>query len=185
MQTILAFVDFSEVTRAVLQAALEIARAFEMKLLLLHVSTPDANAEGREIRANVSRRGVASEMHRYHRELQILSLECTRLGADVTALLVRGHSARGNPVPKMLKEAARIRPALIVMGTHGHGRLHEALLGSASAAILHKAACPVLLIPSRAAKPVWPGPSDERQRPRAKRASGPSHPPTGRREKTN
>jgi hypothetical protein len=136
--------------------------------LLLHVSTPDADREGEENRTDVSRRGVASQMRRSHRELEIVSMECSKLGVDATALLVRGTSPRGNPVPKLLKEVARRRPDLIVMGTHGHGRLHEALLGSASAAVLRKAACPVLLIPSRATKPVWPERSDERRLPRTK-----------------
>jgi len=53
VQTILTFVDFSDVTPAVLKAAVEIARAFQMKLLLLHVSTPDADVEGQEIRTDV------------------------------------------------------------------------------------------------------------------------------------
>jgi nucleotide-binding universal stress UspA family protein len=159
MQKLLAFIDFSAVTPAVLKAATEIARAFDMKLVLLHVSTPDAEYEGNEIRTDLSRHGVAAEMRRQHRALHILALECRKLGVDATALLVKSASARGNPAPKIVREAARLRPSLIVMGTHGHGRFHELLLGSASSAVVHKAGCPVLLIPSRATKPLWPGAS--------------------------
>ena len=184
MQTILTFVDFSDVTPAVLKAAVEIARAFQMKLLLLHVSTPDADVEGQEIRTDVSREGVASQMHRLHRELQILSLECSKLGVDAMALLVRGTSSRGNPVPKMIREVGRIRPALVVMGTYGHGRIHEALLGSASGAVVHKAVCPILLIPSRATSPVWPSRFDDHSGMRTRRPIQKPSVPSGRRKKS-
>jgi nucleotide-binding universal stress UspA family protein len=36
---------------------------------------------------------------------------------------------------------------LIVMGSHGRGALHRALLGSVSEGVLHKATCPVMIIP--------------------------------------
>jgi universal stress protein A len=168
MRTLLAFVDFSEVTAAVVKAATEIARVFQMDLVLLHVSTPDAEYEGHGFRADTSRRGIASEMRKVHGTLHAMAADLAKSGISATALLVRGTSARGNVVPKMLREAARIRPSLIVMGTHGYGRLHEALLGSASEAVVHKVKCPVLLVPSRATKPVWPQHSDDRPRPQTK-----------------
>ncbi|MGA2230001.1 MAG: universal stress protein [Tepidisphaeraceae bacterium] len=159
MQKLLAFIDFSQTTPAVLKAANAIAGAFDMKLLLVHVSTPDAEYEGDKIRTNLSRHEVAAEMRRHHRALHILALECRKLGVDATALLVKSVSARGNPAPKIVREAARLRPSLIVMGTHGHGRLHDLLLGSASSSVVRKARCPVLLIPSPATEPPWPASS--------------------------
>jgi nucleotide-binding universal stress UspA family protein len=180
VQKLLAFVDFSDATSAVLTAAIEIARAFQMKLIILHVATPDDPYECGKFREDTSPRSVASEMRRFHRALQIMSLESIKLGVDAQPLLVRGTAPFGNPVPKLLGELLRRKPALIVMGAYGHSRLHEALLGSASAAVLRKAICPVLLIPSRATKPVWPECSDERRLPRTKVASTKPLPPTGK-----
>jgi nucleotide-binding universal stress UspA family protein len=37
---------------------------------------------------------------------------------------------------------------LLVMGSHGHSRVHRALLGSVSEKVLHKAAVPVLMLRS-------------------------------------
>ena len=37
---------------------------------------------------------------------------------------------------------------LLVMGSHGHSRVHRALLGSVSERVLHKAAVPVLMLRS-------------------------------------
>ena len=156
MATALAFVDFSDATITIVRMAREIAHALGMKLILMHVSTPDAEAEDREIRADISRHGIAVEMHRYLRELDILALECTKLGVETTPLLVRRRSIRGSPVRKMVRELKRVKPALIIMGTHQHGRLAEAMFGSASAKVVHKAACPILLIPSQNRSVKWP-----------------------------
>jgi nucleotide-binding universal stress UspA family protein len=166
MTTALAFVDFSDATVTVVRMAREIARALGMKLILMHVSTPDADAEGREIRTDVSRHGIAVEMHRYLRELDLLALECTKLGVETTALLVRGRSSRGSPVRKMVSELKRVKPALIVMGTHQHGRLVQAMFGSASTRVIHKASCPILLIPSQNPSIEWiaNSPKQPRQR---------------------
>jgi nucleotide-binding universal stress UspA family protein len=147
MATALAFVDFSDATITVVRMAREIAHALGMKLILMHVSTP---------RADISRHGIAVEMHRYLRELDILALECTKLGVETTPLLVRGHSIHGSPVRKMVGELKRVKPALIIMGTHQHGRLVEAMFGSASAKVVHKATCPILLIPSQNCSVKWP-----------------------------
>src|SRR5580692_284066 len=137
MAVALAFMDFSEPTGTVVRMAREIAQAFGMKLILMHVSTPDVETEGARFRTDVSRQGVAGEMHRYHRELQMLASECSKLGVETSGLLVRGDSSRGNPVPKMIGELKRIKPALIIMGTHQHGRIFETMFGSATSKVIH------------------------------------------------
>jgi nucleotide-binding universal stress UspA family protein len=155
MATALAFVDFCDATITVVRMAREIAHALGMKLILMHVSTPDGEAEDREIRPDISRHAVAAEMHRYLRKLDLLALECTKLGVETTALLVRGRSTRGSPVRKMVSELKRVKPALIIMGTHQHGRLVQAMFGSASTRVIHKASCPILLIPSQNPSIEW------------------------------
>ena len=148
MGTVLVFVDFSPTTSAIIRIARKLAQALSMNAILLHVSTPDADAEGGQMRRDLSRRGIALEMRQYQRELNILAMECMKLGVETTGLLVRGRSTRGNPVPKMVSEIKRIKPSLIVMGTHQHSRFFEAMFGSASSKVIHKAPCPILLIPS-------------------------------------
>jgi nucleotide-binding universal stress UspA family protein len=146
---ILAFVDFSEVTPAVMDVAINLAVALDKKLVLIHVVMPEADSEGEKMRKDVSRDGIASELHRNRRALGVMEAASKRRGVKAIALLVRGHSSRGNPTSKMLREITRLKPDLIVMGTHGHGALHNLLLGSASAAVIRKTTCPVLLVPSK------------------------------------
>ena len=59
---------------------------------------------------------------------------------SVTTVLVEG------PPSRVLVERAKSGEFdLIVMGSHGHGRLHGALLGCVSQKVLHASPIPVLL----------------------------------------
>jgi nucleotide-binding universal stress UspA family protein len=105
------------------------------------------------MRSNVSREGVANEMISYLHAMQKIEADCRAAGIDATAILVRGTSVRGNPAPKILKEIIRVKPDLIVVGSQGHSRVYEALLGSVSSAVVHKAPCPVVVVPAHKAIP--------------------------------
>ncbi|HUB24889.1 MAG TPA: universal stress protein [Tepidisphaeraceae bacterium] len=156
MATTLAFVDFSDATPKVVELARQVAGSLGMDLILMHVSSTDLNAEDARFRRASSRPGVAAEIRRDHRELQLLAMECAKLGVKTSALVVRGRSLRGSPVSKMLSELKRLKPSLIVMGTHQHNCLFEAMFGSPSSQVIHKASCPILLIPSKNRSVRWP-----------------------------
>jgi nucleotide-binding universal stress UspA family protein len=150
---VLALIDFSDVTSAVVSAAMDLARAHGTPLLLIHVATPEADFESDQVRRNISRPGLAAEMRRRHHALRILQTEARKLGASATALLVRGRSLRGNPIPGILRKVDQLAPRTIVLGSHGHGALYELLLGSVTTAVLRHAACPVLVVPARPQPP--------------------------------
>jgi nucleotide-binding universal stress UspA family protein len=61
----------------------------------------------------------------------------------VTTRLEHGEIAE-----TILKLVATESYDLLVMGSHGHSRVHRALLGSVSHRVLHKAAVPVLMLRS-------------------------------------
>jgi nucleotide-binding universal stress UspA family protein len=149
LESILGFIDFSDATDAVVKTSADLAGVFKAKLILVHVATPEADYEGSEKRTDVSRHGIAGEMHHYLDSLHKIEGDLKDAGIDATALLVRGTSARGNPIPKILQEVKRVKPNLIVVGSHGHGLLRNVLLGSVSSALIRKATCPVLVIPAR------------------------------------
>ena len=54
--------------------------------------------------------------------------------------------ARGNPVEKILKQAEEKNCDLIVMGTHGHGTLADAMMGSTARRVLRRSTKPVLVV---------------------------------------
>jgi nucleotide-binding universal stress UspA family protein len=53
---------------------------------------------------------------------------------------------RGDPTAVLLEHAQRAQ--LIVLGNHGHGPIHTALLGSVAHRCANRARCPVVLVPS-------------------------------------
>jgi nucleotide-binding universal stress UspA family protein len=61
--------------------------------------------------------------------------------ARVNRTVVEGH-----PVRELISASRHAR--LLVLGSHGHGRLHRAVLGSISAACARRARCPVVIIPA-------------------------------------
>lgn len=59
---------------------------------------------------------------------------------------VETRLAHDPPAKRILEVASDARCDLIVMGFHGHGRLHAALMGSVSRSVLHATSLPVLLM---------------------------------------
>ena len=148
MKLIVALIDFSEVTSDLVTLAGQMARATGARLILLHVAMPDADLVDGHERQDASRRGIAVDLKRRHRDLEILQMEFKKLGVDATALMVRGDSVRGNPLEKIVEEVDRLAPDLIMMGTHGRGRLYQLLVGSVTNTVVRRVRRPTLLIPS-------------------------------------
>src|SRR6185503_6112651 len=67
---------------------------------------------------------------------------------DHAEILVREET---DATTTIVKEAADRPDTLIVMGTHGRSGLDHVLLGSVAEKVLHRAPCPVLVVPPRAA----------------------------------
>jgi nucleotide-binding universal stress UspA family protein len=61
--------------------------------------------------------------------------------ARVDRTVVEGH-----PVRELIAASRHAR--LLVLGSHGHGRLHRAMLGSVSAECARRAPCPVVIVPA-------------------------------------
>ena len=89
--------------------------------------------------------GLGPEGERKHAEgvladaVAAVRLEFPRVPVATEVLL-------GNAAQK-LTEAARDAD-LLVVGSHGHGRLYHAVLGSVSEACIRHATCPVVVIPA-------------------------------------
>ena len=143
MRNILVALDFSTGTGAVITVASELVRALAADCWLLHVAAPDPEFVGYEVGPQSVRDQVATEMRGEHRELHEHAERMRAGGLRVTALQVQGPT-----VEKILHEAQRLQVDLIVIGSHGHGVLHRALLGSVSEGVLRGATCPVLIVPA-------------------------------------
>lgn len=88
----------------------------------------------------------AAAVQDYHRE------EAEKVLKPIEKFLAR-HGIRyttrwavGNPGAEIVKFATRDKAQMIVMGTHGHGILGRALLGSVAQNVLTQCEIPVLLV---------------------------------------
>jgi len=145
---ILAAVDFSQATEGVFALSVDLARALNASLCLLHAGAPDPTFVGFEPGPQTVRDQVAAEFREQHRRLHALQQQAQQSGVETTTRFVQGPA-----VDTILEEATNGGADLIVMGSHGHGPLRHLLLGSVSEGVLRKAGCPVLLAPSSGEKP--------------------------------
>ncbi|HBZ68950.1 MAG TPA: universal stress protein [Deltaproteobacteria bacterium] len=143
MSHILAAVDFSGVSERVLENAELLARAQGGRLTLLHVAAPNPAFVGYESGPQSVRDGRARSMREEHSALQRQAARLRERGLDAHALVVEGPN-----VETILREAQRLGSTMIVMGSHGHGALYDALVGSVSAGVIRGASCPVLIVPA-------------------------------------
>ncbi len=147
MNTILVPVDFSDISGAVLTQAAAAGHAFGAKLWLIHVALPEPEFIGHAPDTPVMRDQLAARYRKEHCDLQALAEGLRKDGLDATALLLQGPT-----VETILREARKLKAELLVMGSHGHGAIYRALVGSVSEGVLRGSSCPVLIIPAAAAK---------------------------------
>lgn len=159
MNDVIAAVDFSKSTDSVLEEAARYSVALDAKLLILHVASDESRTMVYETSqftdyapelisipgdVQLARDISADEMRREHSQLLGMSAALRGKGIDARAMLLKGDAAK-----LVLEKAEGINAELIVLGSHGHGLLRKALLGSVSEAIIRHAHCNVLVVPSR------------------------------------
>lgn len=136
-RTILAAVDGSSDAAAALRHAATLAIDQHARLVVLTVvpsAPPPVASPG-----SIAPPAVDND-HAYSR---ILREAVEPLPSDIG---VQTRISRGRPAKRILEIAAESGADLIVMGFHGHGRLHHALMGSTSDAVLRASNLPVLLM---------------------------------------
>jgi nucleotide-binding universal stress UspA family protein len=145
MQNILVAVDFSPVCQAVLDEAAKLARGFGSKLWVLHAAAPEPDFVGYDPGPLGVRDQVAHHLRERHQMVQTMAEQLRETGLDATALLVQGPTTE-----TIVGEAEKLAADLIVVGSHGHGALARAIVGSTSRSLLSKADVPVLVVPASA-----------------------------------
>jgi len=139
IDSILLTTDFSEGTPDALKYAFSIAQESQAKIDLLHVVDDVALMEpAADIREKLIE-GV-------RKRLDGLVPNAVKSWCEP-----RTTVAMGVPYQTILKTAKKDKVGLIVMNVHGKGMLDRMLVGSTAERVVRGAACPVLLIPPKAA----------------------------------
>jgi nucleotide-binding universal stress UspA family protein len=140
---ILVCIDLSYSTEKIVKKARELAQVVSAKVWLLHVAEPDPDFVGFEAGPQSVRDSVSEQFHQEHRQIQGIADRIREDGLDATALLVQGPTAE-----TILKQAMKLSADIIVIGTHGRGAVYKLLVGSVSESIIHKAECPIFVVPT-------------------------------------
>lgn len=160
MQKLLAAVDFSRITDAILDQAATLAKTLDTKLWVLHVTSDETQAMSYETTqyssyspefvglpgdVQLARDLSAEEIKREHAHLLAVSSKLRNDGVDAQAILVKGDAAK-----LIIQKASDLDAGMIILGSHGHGLLHKALLGSVSESVIRHARCSIMIVPAGA-----------------------------------
>jgi nucleotide-binding universal stress UspA family protein len=148
MKDVVVGVDGSEASRRALDRALRLARLTRRTTRVVHAWTPPApvvSPLGAPFLYDVQLRENALQVASSLLEQEI-GAGLARVGCDAAGPVL-GLLREGQP-PVVLAQAAE-EAAFVVLGTRAHGRV-TALLGTVVPHLLHRATCPVLVVPETA-----------------------------------
>ncbi len=149
-EKILVPIDGSEHSRRAVETAVQIARKFDSKLLLLtvyHVSvSPVVNPElpmgpGVVIDKSSSDTALEAACRSGERILTQAAMVARSEKTEVETELVEG-----SPVEEIVKISKERTFNLIVMGARGLSTIRKLLIGSVSEGVIKNAPCPVLIV---------------------------------------
>ncbi|MFN8163669.1 MAG: universal stress protein [Solirubrobacterales bacterium] len=132
-RNILVAHDGSADADAALRHAAALAGDQNARITLLTVAPHTAQPVGTTV--------SAPDLLGVHREILRAATDSLPRNVGVTSRL-----ESGDPAATILRIAEEGGHDLIVMGSHGHGRVHRALIGSVSERVLRTSAVPVLLM---------------------------------------
>ena len=140
---ILVPIDFSEPSRAALRYAADLARRFNSRVHLLHV-TPDPSQLPWAVGPGLAQYAEGLEVRR---EKTIVGLRAMATEEHMDPLHTTTRIVEGVAHHEILEYARQQGIDLIVMGTHGRGAFAHLLLGSVAERVVRHAVCPVLVVP--------------------------------------
>lgn len=136
IKTIVVGFDESEGSRKAFRYALETARRFGARMIIVSVIRVPEPAIAVEVDAIVD-----AASRRLEKALLELTAEASAAGVDARTEIAIGHPA------EQIVHLADLREAdLIVLGSGGAGRIKHFMLGSVSERVMRYAPCPVTVV---------------------------------------
>jgi nucleotide-binding universal stress UspA family protein len=139
-QRILVAVDFTESSDLAMVEARRLAGKLGAGIALAHVvALPPASPRDMIGRAEADLHSVEAARE----QLEALIAECAREG-----IAAEKHLCVGSVVMGLMDLIEQLKPTMVVVGSHGKGRLTRALVGSVAESLLRRSPVPVLVVPS-------------------------------------
>jgi nucleotide-binding universal stress UspA family protein len=160
MKRILVPIDFSDATPRVIDLAQQLAKAVDAEIHLVHVKELNAAAAPGTLGYGLAGMPelapmagvpvtVFDPMRQPIREDEGQKSKLAQWQKEIAqdGIKVSLHQPAGAVAEEILNQANILNADLIVMGTHGHGAMHNLLVGSATKGVLKRSTRPVLLVP--------------------------------------
>jgi nucleotide-binding universal stress UspA family protein len=135
--------DFSPTADRALATAIDMARALSVQISLVHVYGPVVVLPPPIDMVSLPT-VFPDALRRMDEALEARAARVRDSGIACTVQLIEG-----NPAAEIVRHADELHADLIVLGTHGRGGLAHAVLGSVTERVVHRASCPVLVVPDR------------------------------------
>lgn len=159
-QRILVPLDFSDVTDLVVKNAKLIAKLLDAELKIIHVVSPMQDMGVQATRGvggvfvepidyGSIRDELAKDLKSEHKNILAIKQKLTEENIKVKTSILEGRVS-----DLVLSQVEEYDPDMIIMGSHGHGYLKKALLGSITMFVLKHVKCPVMVIPSDAKRSI-------------------------------
>lgn len=142
MKTFLVPVDFSAVSEEIVDTAVTFAQAFRARIVLLHIIPPPIVTSEYALPVEAVQESLVAGEHSAENRLEEYAETFRR-----AQLTVETQVRHGPPVRSILEEAERTQADFIIMGSHGHGKLYDLLVGSTASGVLKGARCGVIIMP--------------------------------------
>jgi nucleotide-binding universal stress UspA family protein len=135
-QPILVAVDFGAPSDRAFEVAVTLATRLRVPLEIVHIHPPPPSSfpEGDYIES-------AQEL-----------ITQRVAAATERGVAARAHLQSETPVFGLLEAIERLKPMLVVVGSHGRGAIGRFLLGSVSSALAHRCPVPLVIVPAPARK---------------------------------
>ena len=141
--------DFSRASLAALPHAIDVAKACDAELLILHVLPSPVPApvfgEVGYIDQPTWDRLLAEAGEEAHQQLEPLLLSAREAGVHTAFFIVYGVGAVSD-ADEIVRAAIDKKADMLVLGTHGRTGIAKLFLGSVAARVVATAPCPVLTV---------------------------------------
>lgn len=143
IKTILYPTDFSEHSAHARPYAVEFAKTFGAKIILLHTTQAPSHYEvAYNFEMGIDAAKIAeSAKQAAEKALAELAESISAEGIEVEQVITVGSA-----FVDIVGEARKRNADIIILSTHGHGMMKHVLLGSTAERVVRKAPCPVLTI---------------------------------------
>ena len=142
MKTFLVPVDFSAVSEDIVNTAISFARSFGGKAILLHIIQPPIVTSEYALPVDAVQEAITASEKSAETKFIVFTDRFHAAGLEVEAVV-----RHGPPVFTILEEAAKVKADFIIMGSHGHGKIYDLLVGSTASGVIKGAKCGVVIMP--------------------------------------